>query len=140
MTNIKEKVNILLIEDDPGDQKLVRLALTKSNSETNLKIIGDGEIAYDFLNKLPESIDLNLIILDLNIPRISGYELLDLISRKGIKTPVMILSTSTKESNSNRDVIKVAKAFYTKPLSLDGFHAIFNEIFSASGIVNSRSK
>ena len=121
-----QSVEILLVEDDPGDIKLTQKALLKSKLEVNLRVVTKGEEALAFLRReggytdapLPE-----LILLDLNLPGLSGQEVLQEIkSDKNLKfIPVVIFTTS----NSDKDVWNSynlgANCYVRKPVDLHEF-------------------
>ena len=126
-------IDILLVEDRPGDADLAREALEESKFRNNLFVVDDGVKAMDFLHKKEQFADMprpDLIILDLNLPRKDGREVLkEIKSDDHLKRiPVVILTTSKAEE----DVIKTynlhANCYITKPLELDKFMEIVNAI------------
>ena len=114
-------MKILLVEDNPGDAMLVRLALAESSATVNLHIASDGKQALDVI----ESTDFHpsLIILDLNLPRIPGSALLE--RWKGIDIPVVVFSSSQNAAEQARVLALGAREFVHKPTDLDAFtHAV----------------
>lgn len=119
-------VHVLLVEDNDGDIVLTLEAFEESKIKTNISVVKNGKDALDFLNFKGKYKDVerpDLILLDLNIPIISGMEVLKEIKQDvKLKTiPVIILTTS-----SNPKEIKLAyelytNSFVTKPLDMDEF-------------------
>lgn len=119
-------IEILLIEDNPGDARLIQEALKDGKVNNNLHIVYDGEEATDFLfkkNKYRNAPRPDLIILDLNLPKKNGQEVLaEIKTDEDLKTiPVVILTISKAEE----DIIKTyklhANCFITKPIDLNKF-------------------
>jgi chemotaxis family two-component system response regulator Rcp1 len=108
---------ILLVEDNAGDALLIGQALADYPAPVHLRIARDGEQALQMLGEpgfMPD-----LIILDLNIPRISGYGVL--ASYLARKTPVVVFSASQNEADVGRVLSLGAKDFVRKPLDLDDY-------------------
>ena len=119
-------VEILLVEDDPGDVVLTREALTGGKIHNNLHVVGDGVSAMAFLRRQPPHADAlrpDLVLLDLNLPRKDGRDTLAEI--KGDhdlrRIPVVILTTSGAEEDIVRSYDLHANAYVQKPLDLDQF-------------------
>jgi CheY-like chemotaxis protein len=119
-------IEILLVEDNPGDARLIQEAFKDGRIKNNLHIVYDGEEATDFLfkkNKYINAIRPDLIILDLNLPKKNGQEILSEIKTDDdLKIiPVVILSIS----KAVEDIIKTyklhANCFITKPIDLNKF-------------------
>ncbi len=129
MTPIKP-ITIMLVEDDPGDQKLIKQSLLNQRICNEIHITGTGEEALEFLEKAKDDVDgypvPDLILLDLNMPGIGGKEFLKRIKADDqLDTiPVVILTTS----DSDQDIIDSyklhASGYIKKPVSLDGFKEI----------------
>jgi CheY-like chemotaxis protein len=108
---------VLLVEDNAGDALLIGQALADYPAPVHLRIARDGEQALQMLGEpgfMPD-----LIILDLNIPRISGYGVL--ASYLARKTPVVVFSASQNEADVGRVLSLGAKDFVRKPLDLDDY-------------------
>lgn len=124
---------LLLIEDNSGDILLTKEALEEIGFNENLNVVTDGEAALDFLYKrgryeLAPTPDL--IILDLNIPRIDGRELLAKIkSDKNLKKiPVLVLSTSKSERDVKHCYELQANCYLVKPVDFEEFLEIVRYI------------
>jgi two-component system, chemotaxis family, response regulator Rcp1 len=108
---------VLLVEDNAGDALLIGQALAEYPAPVHLRIARDGEQALQILGE-PGFVP-DLIILDLNIPRISGYAVL--ASCVPGKTPVVVFSASQNEGDVGRVLSLGAKDFVHKPLDLDDY-------------------
>jgi chemotaxis family two-component system response regulator Rcp1 len=102
--NEAKPVDILLVEDNPGDARLAKEALKESRIKHNLYLVDDGEKALDFLFKRGEYHSVpqpDLVLLDLNLPKISGHQVLAEIKSKDYlrKIPVVVLSISRSEKD-----------------------------------------
>jgi CheY-like chemotaxis protein len=124
--NKARPIEILLVEDNPGDVRLTREALRDGKVRNNLSVAEDGVEALAFLRREGKYSDAprpGLILLDLNLPRKDGRQVLaELKSDPSLRTiPVVILTTSTAEE----DVLKAyglhANAYIKKPVDLDEF-------------------
>ena len=109
---------VLLVEDSAGDALLVGQSLSECSVPVRLRIARDGEQALQILEQPDFKPDL--VILDLNIPKMSGYTVLALYPRKK-KTPVVIFSASENEADVNRALSLGAKDFVHKPMDLDAY-------------------
>ena len=103
MGNLKH-IEILLVEDNPDDVELTKEAFSESKLYNNIHVVGDGEEALRFLTrKAPyeEAVRPHLILLDLNLPKISGREVLEEIKKEDSLSdiPVVILTTSQAEED-----------------------------------------
>ena len=105
--------NILLVEDNPGDVRLTREALKESKVLNNLSVVGDGVEALAFLRregKYADAIRPDLILLDLNLPKKNGREVLEEIKQdsKLKRIPVVILTTLSTKTHSQAFNIEFA--------------------------------
>lgn len=126
-------IDILLVEDNPGDARLAKEALKESKIHNNLYIVSDGEEALQFLRKEGEfsgAVTPDLILLDLNLPKIDGREVLDIVKRdENLKMiPVVILTTSRAEEDIVKSYKLHANCFISKPLDLDQFMKVVKSI------------
>jgi chemotaxis family two-component system response regulator Rcp1 len=122
-------INILLVEDNPGDVLLARIAFEKSKFTVNFQVATDGQEALDYLYKkgrFSDSSRPDLILLDLNLPAKSGSEVLaDLKSDEELKViPVIILTTSQAEWDIIQCYKLHANCFVNKPFGFDSFDKV----------------
>jgi len=123
---IGQVVEILLVEDNPGDARLVREALRDGKVSNNLVWVQDGVEAIGYLRQEGKHDDAarpDLVLLDLNLPRMDGREVLAKIkSDPALRTiPVVILTTSKAEEDILRSYDLHANCYVTKPLDLEQF-------------------
>jgi two-component system response regulator len=127
------KIVILLVEDDNGDIELIRTAMSEVQFIADLEVVRDGMQALSYLYRHPPYTNAprpDLILLDLNMPRMNGKTVLRQIKTdENLKvTPVVILSTS----ESNGDIVDTYKAgascYITKPSGYQGFIEILSII------------
>ena len=126
-------VERLLVEDNPGDVELTREALEEARVRNRLHVVSDGEEALAFLRREGRHAQAprpDLVLLDLNLPRLGGREVLAAIKRSDDlrRIPVVVLTTSEAE----RDVLGAyelhANAYIVKPVDLDQFLAVVRSI------------
>ena len=129
----RDVIEILMIEDNPGDIRLTQEALRDAKMNVNMSVLMDGISALAFLNhqgayeNAPEP---DLILLDLNLPLKSGFEILEEIKQNEHlrQIPVVVLTSSQAE----RDIVKSynlhANAYVTKPVDLDQFISVVKGI------------
>ena len=126
-------VEILLVEDNVGDIRLTQEALKDARVANNLSVANDGVEALAFLHRKGAYGDAprpDLILLDLNLPRKSGREVLTEIKDHPDfrRIPVIVLTTSQAESDIRHSYDLHANSFVTKPLDLDQFFAVMESI------------
>jgi two-component system, chemotaxis family, response regulator Rcp1 len=119
-------VEILLVEDNPGDVRLTREALSEGKVHNNLSVAQDGVEALAYLRKEGKYSDAtrpDLILLDLNLPKVDGREVLAAIKAdlKLRNIPVVILTSSEAEQDIVRAYDLHANCYVTKPVDLDQF-------------------
>jgi CheY-like chemotaxis protein len=132
MQNLKF-VEILLIEDNPGDARLTQEALNDGKIKNNLHIAYDGVEATDFLfrrNQYHNAPRPDLIILDLNLPKKNGLEVLaEIKADPGLKSiPVIVLTISKAEEDIVRSYNLHANCFLIKPIDLNQFFEVVRSI------------
>ena len=121
-----EPVEILLVEDNPGDVRLTREALKDGKVPNHLSVVRDGVEAMAFLHRQgrhAEALRPQLILLDLNLPRKDGREVLAEIKGDGSlkRIPVVVLTTSGAEQDVFDSYDRHANCYITKPIELDLF-------------------
>ncbi len=126
-------MDILLVEDDPGDVLLTREALETENGENTLHVVNNGEDALLFLRREGRHVNAvrpDLILLDLNLPRRDGREVLASIkSDEDLRRiPVVILTTSSAEEDILSSYDLHANAYVTKPADLNRFMKAVQEV------------
>jgi CheY-like chemotaxis protein len=124
-------IEILLVEDNPADVRLTVEALKEAQTPSNLHVVDDGVEAMTFLRSpSPQSPRPDLILLDLNLPRMDGREVLNEIKRdESLRhIPVVILTTSQAEQDVLKSYQLAANAFVTKPVDLDQFFKVVRSI------------
>ncbi|MFF0139527.1 response regulator [Streptomyces sp. NPDC005227] len=126
-------IDVLLVEDDPGDELMTREAFEDNKIGNTLHVVRDGEEALDFLYKrgahtgAPQP---DLILLDLNLPKYDGRQVLEQIKSDPALAhiPVVVLTTSAAEEDILRSYKLHANAYVTKPVDLDQFIAAVRQI------------
>lgn len=126
-------VEILLVEDNPGDVRLTQEALKETKLVNKLHVVGDGEEAIAFLrkqNKHANAQQPDLILLDLNLPKKDGREVLAEIKNDPDlqRIPVVVLTTSKSEQEVLKAYNLHANCFVTKPIDLDQFMHVVKSI------------
>lgn len=126
-------IHVLLVEDSPGDVRLTREALNEANSSIQLSVVADGAEAMSFLKREHPHGDAprpDLILLDLNLPKMDGREVLSNIKDDdGLKTiPTIILTTSEAEADIATSYQLQANSYLCKPVQLDRFESLVRSI------------
>jgi CheY-like chemotaxis protein len=130
-----EIVDVLLVEDDPGDILMTREAFQHHKIQNKLHVVTDGEQALQFLHQTGEYAGVprpGLILLDLNLPRRSGHEVLaDLKEDPQLRViPVVVLTTSQAEEDILRSYSLHANAYVSKPVDFERFMDVIRQIDS----------
>lgn len=132
------QLEVLVVEDDAGDVLMIEEALSANDLPSRLHFVSDGVEALAFLRNEPPHVDAprpQLILLDLNMPRMDGREVLAAV--KGDDElraiPVVVLTTSALDEDVLRSYELRANAFVTKPVDLDQFLSIVQRIESFYG-------
>ena len=128
-----QPLEVLLVEDSLGDVRLTQEALKDAKVHINLRVVRDGIDAMAFLMREGEYATASrpdLILLDLNLPRKDGREVLrEIKENQELKTiPVVILTTSASEADILRSYLLHANCYITKPVNLDGFLTVVKSI------------
>jgi chemotaxis family two-component system response regulator Rcp1 len=128
-------IEVLLVEDSPGDVRLTREAFKDAKVHIKLHVASDGAKAMAFLKRKGEYANVprpDLILLDLNLPKKDGREVLEEIKEDPrLKTiPVVVLTTSSSEADVLRSYQLHANCYITKPVGLEGFLTVVKSIDS----------
>lgn len=128
-----EPIEILLVEDNPGDVRLTEKAFEEGSLANDLDVVTDGVEAMRYLRQEDEYAEKTLpdiVLLDLNLPKKNGDEVLEDIKNSGDlrHLPVVILTSSEAEEDIAATYNKHANAYLTKPVDFDGFTDIVNQI------------
>ncbi len=131
----QESCHILLVEDNPGDIRLTQEALASSKSHVILSIVQDGADALAFLRQKGKYKGVSkpdLILLDLNLPRKDGYEVLaEVKNDEALRAiPIVILTTSDREEDVLRSYDLHANCYVTKPIDMYHFLKVVQNIES----------
>ena len=126
-------INILLVEDNPGDVELTEDALRNSKVSTKVSVVTDGEDAMDYLrqqNAYQQETMPDLVLLDLNLPRKDGMEVLrEMKDDPNLKhIPVVVLTTSEAERDILASYELGANCFISKPVDLTEFRKVVESI------------
>jgi CheY-like chemotaxis protein len=123
-----EPFKILLIEDDPDDIDFLREAFKDNGVDVDLEILMRGDLITKWL--ISDSSVPHLIVMDLNLPKLHGREVLCLIreNKKFIKVPIVVLTTSSLEEDKEYCFKKGADKFISKPSSPEGFDELVKSL------------
>ena len=141
---VQKVIKVLLVEDNPDDITICQRALKEANVINRLWIVRDGKNALDFIKhqgqyKDPEdSPRPGLILLDLNLPRVNGLDVLKVIKEdpklKGI--PAVILTVSKKDEDIVKGYDRGCNSFIQKPVDFDKFVQVVKELILYWGLLN----
>lgn len=120
-------VTILVADDDPDDRKLTQEAFTESKLANDLRFVGDGVEVFDYLNRRGKFADPatspwpSLMLLDLNMPRMDGREVLVELKKNPRYSAirVIVMTTSKSEADINKAYLLNAASYITKPVTFD---------------------
>ena len=126
-------IDVLLVEDNPGDVRLTREALKDGKILNNLHVVVDGVEAMEFLRQAGRYFDAprpDLVLLDLNLPRKDGREVLEEVKEDDQlkEIPVVILTTSQAEQDVVKSYRLRANAYVSKPVDLEQFLGVVKSI------------
>ena len=135
---MKKVFRIVVADDDLDDQEMIKTAFKKTNEEFEVVPVYNGLQLMDYLFKresykhITETPDL--IILDLNMPIMDGFEVLEEVRNVAeLKViPIYILSTSWQDRDKQKAISMGARGFYTKPVSMNELKRIFDEVCSVA--------
>ena len=119
-------IEILLVEDNPGDVVLTRRALTDARVANRLSVVHDGEAAVDFLRRVGAHADAprpDLVLLDLNLPRKGGHEVLAEVKQDPDlrRIPIVVLTTSDADADVQSAYDRYVNSYVTKPIDMEDF-------------------
>jgi CheY-like chemotaxis protein len=126
-------IEVLLVEDDPGDVLLTKEAFADNKVKNNLHVVSDGEEAIAYLRRQEphgDAVRPDLVLLDLNLPRKDGREVLkDIKADPELRSiPVVVLTTSEADEDILNSYDLHANAYVTKPVDFDSFIRIVRQI------------
>ncbi|MFN2562170.1 MAG: response regulator [Jatrophihabitans sp.] len=126
-------LGVLLVEDDPGDVMIAEEALKASRLKSKLTVVPDGVEALKYLRREGTYADVerpDLILLDLNLPKMTGHEVLAEVKTDPTlrKIPIVVLTTSGASEDVVRSYDLHANVFVTKPVDFDHFTAVIKQI------------
>ena len=133
MTQVPHIIEILLLEDEAADAYLVKIALKENKILARLHHVDDGREGLSFLQQKGEYSQMprpDLILLDLNMPRMNGYEFLAAVKNdeRFKSIPIVVLTTSDVESDVVSAYQLGAASYITKPTGIDQFMSMINKI------------
>jgi CheY-like chemotaxis protein len=128
-----ELVDVLLVEDDPGDVLMTKEAFEHYEIRNHLHVVSDGDQAMHFLRKTGDYVGVptpGLILLDLNLPRRNGLEVLAELKADSqlLSIPVVVLTTSQAQEDIARSYSLHANAYISKPVDFDRFIGVIGQI------------
>ncbi|MCW2902672.1 MAG: response regulator receiver protein [Streptosporangiaceae bacterium] len=131
--NAPRPIEVLLVEDDPGDVLLTKEAFADNKVQNNLSVVCDGEEATQYLRRQGRFADAarpDLMLLDLNLPRKDGREVLEEIKADPElrSIPVVVLTTSEADEDILHSYDLHANAYVTKPVDFDQFIQVVRQI------------
>lgn len=133
--------NILLVEDNEGDVELTRIAFKKSGFECQLDVVNNGEEALEYLRKRGNYADAptpDMVLLDLNMPRMGGRELMEIVKRDDMLKfiPIIVLTSSQAPKDVMDSYNSYANCYILKPSGLQAFIEFAKQLESFwSGLV-----
>jgi CheY-like chemotaxis protein len=133
MHTTPQVIDVLLVEDDPGDVLMTREAFEDNKVANRLAVVSDGVSALEYLRKegqYAQAPTPDLILLDLNLPRMDGREVLQALKNDDElrRIPVVVLTTSEAEEDVLRSYSLHANAYVTKPVDFDRFIDVVRQI------------
>lgn len=133
MNDRPRPIEVLLVEDDPGDILLTKEAFEDNKVRNNLQVVSDGEEAIAFLRRqgpYAQAPRPDLVLLDLNLPRKDGREVLQEVKADPDlrSIPIVVLTTSEADEDILRSYRLHANAYVTKPVDFDQFIRVVRQI------------
>ena len=131
-TQFHRTLELLIVEDNPGDVRLLEEAFRELRADVNIQVARDGAEALELVHSphLPASRHPDLILLDLNLPKVNGHDVLVRIKTNPTtcRIPVIVLTSSRAESDVRRAYESHANAYLKKPSTLDGLISAAQDI------------
>ena len=126
-------VSILIVEDNEADIMLTREALLEAKLLKNIEVVRDGEEAIQYLDKTGKFINVqtpDLILLDINLPRINGFQILNYVKESDHLKNILVIMLSTSSSIKDKEKAFQGKAdlFITKPFELEEYVMVISII------------
>lgn len=126
-------VRILVVDDDPGDVLMIEEALEDSDVDKVIDVVSDGQEAMEFLRREGRHTEArrpDVILLDLNMPRMDGRQVLgEVKGDEDLRTiPIVVLTTSNADTDIVGSYTLQANAYVTKPIDLDDFNDVVRRI------------
>ena len=133
MSEPQKQIDVLLVEDDPGDVLMTREAFEENKVANRLAVVNDGASAMEYLRKEGQYVDAptpDMVLLDLNLPRMDGREVLAAMKSDDQlrRIPVVVLTTSEAEEDVLRSYSLHANAYVTKPVDFQRFIDVVRQI------------
>ena len=133
LLTLMQKVNVLVVEDSPGDARLIAEAFKETKVQTDVRVVQDGVDAMSFLRQEGAYRDAtrpDLILLDLNLPRKDGREVLDEIKHDDHlkQIPVLVLTTSTHPQDIKFSYEHHANSYIVKPVDMESFFSLIKNL------------
>jgi len=133
MNEIQKVITILLIEDNPGDVRLTQEAFKEGSKDVNLDVVMDGVEAINYLYKKGQYSDKkspDLILLDLNLPKMDGREVLERVKSDDNlrRIPIIVLTTSDADQDILKSYNLHVNCYLNKPVDFDKFFDIIQKI------------
>ena len=131
--NSPSPVRILVVDDDPGDVLMIEEALADSDVDKVIDVVADGQEAMEFLRREGRHTEAqrpDVILLDLNMPRMDGRQVLgEVKGDESLRTiPIVVLTTSNADTDVVSSYTLQANAYVTKPIDLDDFNDVVRRI------------
>lgn len=131
-------MDILMVEDNPADVRLLKELMAEQGHAPNIHWVMDGHEALDYVfqrNEHKSAAKPDMVLLDLGLPRISGYEVLKEIKEDGRfgDLPVVVLTTSRNPLDQNQCKSLGADSFLSKPRNLKGFEELAQQLVGMHG-------
>lgn len=127
------RLDVLLVEDDPGDVLIAREALQAAKLDTRLEVVSDGVQAIEYLRghgEYANRVRPDLVLLDLNLPRMSGHEVLAEVKADPDlrRIPIVVLTTSTAVDDVVKSYDLHANVYVAKPVDFNAFAQVVKKI------------